>query len=122
MTLTPPPPLPITNLTFLLLKSRFFCRPIHARASKFQSLFRPWSIDVTVRCPPVRLSVLSIDSSSDVQLLCRSQGAGRRSRSISAAGARAQQRAASVNAVNRGGGSTQGDTNHKQVIINGQSL
>jgi len=31
----------ITNLTFLLIKSRFFCRPIHARASKFQSFFRP---------------------------------------------------------------------------------
>ena len=38
---------------------------------------------VTVRCPSVRLSVSSIDSSSDVQLVCCSSGAGDRYRSIS---------------------------------------
>jgi len=28
-------------LRFLLIKSRFLCRPIHARASKFQSFLGP---------------------------------------------------------------------------------
>ena len=41
------------NLTFLLLKSRFFCRPIHARASKFQSFFRPW-VGSRVKCSVTR--------------------------------------------------------------------
>ena len=46
----------------------------------------PNSVYVTVRCPSVRLPVPSIDSSSDVQLVCRSPGAGGgRYRSISSA-------------------------------------
>ena len=34
-------PINLINLTFLLIKSRFFCRPVHARASKFQSFLGP---------------------------------------------------------------------------------
>ena len=57
------------------------------------------SVYVSVRLS-VRLSVPSIDSSSDVQQVCRSLG---RSRSISAAGVRAQQPAGSVVGVIRRG-------------------
>jgi len=59
-------PLIYSNLTFLLIKSRFFCRPIHARASKFQSFFRPW-VDMTTHCRFI--AVLSVDTSRDLVTL-----------------------------------------------------